>query len=131
MKDYEVPQDENILLEGGRKAVYALNERGEYALVPSSGWEAEAIVTSMAVDALKQQANEARARVLAGQSSPLEYHMFNQRMDLTILSQTTGIAKWRIRRHFRPSVFTRLSNSLTVRYAEALGLSVTELCKLD
>lgn len=131
MKDFEVPQDENILLEGGRKAVYALNEQGEYTLVPSNGWEAEEIVTSMAVDALKQQADQARARFFAGQSSPLEYHMFNQRMDLAILSQTTGIAKWRIRRHLRPTVFARLNHKLHLRYAEALGLTIAELGKVD
>jgi hypothetical protein len=52
-------------------------------------------------------------------------------MDLALLSQTTGLWRWRIRRHFRPQVFARLSLALRQRYADALGLSLEALGRID
>jgi len=131
MKKADVPQDKNIILDGVRKAVYALDEQGNYTMVPSDGWEAEEIVTTMAVDALKLQAKQAKERYLAGESSALEYHMYDKRMDLTLLSQTTGMAKWRIRRHLKPAVFAKLKPAMLARYAEALGMTAEGLKSVD
>jgi hypothetical protein len=52
-------------------------------------------------------------------------------MDLALLAQTTGLWRWRIRRHFRPQVFARLSPALRRRYADALGLSLEALGRID
>jgi len=131
MREREVPQEGNRSLAGHRKAVYAVADDGKLRLVPSRGWEVEEIVTRQAVEDLERRAEEARARVLAGESSPLEYHMYRARMDLELLSQTTGLWRWRVRRHFRAGVFARLSLSLRERYAEALGISVAALSRVD
>ncbi len=131
MRIGDVPQDGNAALSGERKAMYALDENGCYAIVPSTGWEVEEAVTLQAVEALKQQADAALARARAGLASPLEYHMARRRMDVAILAQFSGIARWRIRRHFRADVWTRLPQRLLVRYADALGISVAELQALD
>jgi hypothetical protein len=76
---------------------------------------------------LRDQAAAARARAKAGQSSPLEYWMYARRMDLPLLSQSTGIWQWRVRRHFRPEIFARLNDAFLSRYAEALGIRVEQL----
>ena len=131
MREREVPQEGNRSLAGHRKAVYAVADDGKLRLVPSRGWEVEEIVTRQAVEDLERRAEEARARVLAGQSSPLEYHMYRARMDLELLSQTTGLWRWRIRRHLRPAAFARLPPTLRRRYAEALGVSVEALGKAE
>jgi hypothetical protein len=131
MREREVPQEGNRSLAGHRKAVYAVAEDGKLRLVPSRGWEVEEIVTRQAVEDLERRAEEARARVLAGQSSPLEYHMYRARMDLELLSQTTGLWRWRVRRHLRPAAFARLPLALRRRYAEALGVSVEALGKAE
>ena len=131
MREREVPQEGNRSLAGHRKAVYAVADDGKLRLVPSRGWEVEEIVTRQAVEDLERRAEEARARVLAGQSSPLEYHMYRARMDLELLSQTTGLWRWRIRRHLRPAAFARLPLALRRRYAEALGVSVEALGKAE
>ena len=68
--------------------------------------------------------------VEAGRTSPLEFHMYDRRMDLALLGQTTGLWRWRIRRHFRPEIFARLKPALLARYADALGLSVDTLRRL-
>ena len=131
MREREVPQEANRSLAGHRKAVYAVADDGKLRLVPSRGWEVEEIVTRQAVEDLERRAEQARARVRAGESSPLEYHMYRARMDLALLSQTTGLWRWRVRRHFKPAVFARLPLALRQRYAEALGVSVEALGKTE
>lgn len=122
-----MPQEGNSTLAGHRKAVYAVAEDGKLRLVPSRGWEVEEIVTRQAVEDLARRAQEALARVRAGETSPLEYHMYRARMDVELLSQTTGLWRWRIRRHFNPAVFARLPLALRQRYATALGIPVETL----
>lgn len=123
----DVPQEDNVTLEGHRKAIYARDASGKIVVVGSTGWEVEEIVTLQAVEVLHQQALAALARARAGQASPLEYWMYARRMDLPLLAQATGIWKWRIRRHFRPEIFTRLDDAWLGRYAEALGIQLEQL----
>lgn len=131
MRERDVPQEGNATLAGHRKAVYAVGDDGRVRLVASRGWEVEEIVTRQAVQDLERLAREARERALAGLTSPLEVHMYRARMDLALLAQTTGLWRWRIRRHFRPRVFARLSPRLRRRYADALGLSPEALGRID
>jgi len=123
----QVPQETNPVLGGFRKAVYARDADGRIVAVESAGWEPEEIVTMQAVEVFRQQAEAARARALSGQASPLEAWMYHKRMDLATFAQVTGVWRWRIRRHFRPGVFARLSPRLLARYADALGISVDAL----
>lgn len=122
-----VPQEGNKNLGGHRKAVYAKDASGHIVAVASKGWEVEEIVTSQAVEEMHALAEKARQNVMDGSSSTLEYWMYARRMDLLLLSQSTGIWRWRIRRHLRPEIFARLSSDLLTRYAEALGLTVQQL----
>lgn len=126
----DVPQDGNATLGGHRKAVYARGADGRIVAVESAGWEAEEIVTLQAVDVFDAYAEAARARVEGGQSSPLEYWMYARRMDLATFAQSTGVWRWRIRRHFRPAVFARLAPTLLARYAAALGIAPDTLRRL-
>jgi len=131
MLDNEVPQEGNTTLGGHSKAVYARGADGKLHMVKSAGWEVEEIVTKQAVDDLNRLAADARQRVLAGQTSALEYHMHKARMDVPMLAQTTGLFQWRIRRHFRPDIFAGLSDALLARYAGVMGVSVEQLKKVD
>jgi hypothetical protein len=131
MRERDVPQEGNAILEGHRKAVYAVGEDGRLRIVASRGWAVEETVTQQAIDDLERRAREARARVLAGEASPLEYHMYRARMDPALLAQATGLWRWRVRRHLRPNVFARLSGGLRRRYARALGLEPAALDNVD
>ncbi|MBA3581697.1 MAG: hypothetical protein H0W44_04505 [Gammaproteobacteria bacterium] len=131
MRDQDVPQDANIALGGHRKAVYARGADGNIHIVSSSGWQAEEIVTLQAVDDFKEKAAAAKQACLQNTVSPLMFHMYKQRMDLVLLAQSTGLFQWRIKRHFQPRIFKKLSAALLQRYADALGISVTTLTALD
>jgi hypothetical protein len=122
-----VPQEGNSTLGVHRKAIYAKDADGKMIIVPSRGSEVDETVTMQAVERLKALAEEAKKRALAGTTSPLEYWMFARRMDVALLSQTSGVWQWRIRRHFQPQLFASISPRVLARYAEALGLPPTQL----
>ena len=125
-----VPQEGNATLDGHAKLMYARDAQGRVVTTRSRGWEAEEIVTSHAVDVLVEQAQAAKERVKAGQASPLEYWMYERRMDVALLSQTSGFWQWRVRRHLQPKHFATLTQKHLARYSEALGLPVSTLQSL-
>ena len=130
MKTGDVPQEGNATLAGLRKAVYARDADNRIVTVASAGWEVEEIVTQQAADIFSAYAAEAHARALRGERSPLEYWMYARRMDLATFAQSSGVWRWRIRRHFQPARFARLSAKLLDRYAHALGISRDTLSRL-
>jgi hypothetical protein len=127
MRQEEVPQEKNQTLDGNRKAVYAIGDDGQYTTVASDGWKAEEIVTSQAVEEFERLAKEALSRAKEGLVSLLEYHMYNNRMDLSLLSQTTGFFKWTIKRDFKPKNFEKMSTKRASAYASVLGIEIQEL----
>jgi len=126
----EVPQDRIPTYGGRRKLFYAVDRSGAYVAIPSSGWEAEAVATATALAEIERHKRDAWERATSGATSPLEYYMRCRRMDLALLSAATGFARWRIRRHFRPAVYRRLSDRTLARYADALGIEVGGLRSL-
>ena len=52
-------------------------------------------------------------------------------MDVELLSQITGLWRWRVRRHLKPAAFARLPPALKTRYAEALGITPEALEKVE
>lgn len=126
----DVPQDGNRTMGGHRRAMYARDADGRIVIVPSLGGEVDETVTLQALDLIHEMTNAARARVLAGESSPLEYWMYAQRLDLPQLSQVTGLWQWRIRRHLKPRHFAKLSAEILQRYADVMGITVEQLRKL-
>jgi hypothetical protein len=126
----DVPQDGTPTYDGGRKLVYAVREDGAYVAVPSTGWEAEGDATAAALAAIEVLRRDAWRRAQSGLTSPLEYYMCLRRMDLALLAKTTGLFRWRIRRHFRPEVYARLGDRVLERYADALGFPVATLREL-
>ncbi len=126
MKANEVPQDITYY-EGKKRACYALNDEGKYVIVPSSGWDVEAVVNGLAVDEMAASLEVTRQAVLAGSKSPLCYHMELRQMTPEILAKTAGIAKFRLKRHLRPEIFAKLKTSVLDRYAQALAVTRKEL----
>jgi hypothetical protein len=130
MKKAEVPQDNAHALGGKTKAIYATDETGNVKVTETSGWDIEEIVLDQALEELQRQTEDALTRVQNGETSPLEYYMYKQRMDLPMLAQATSQFQWRVRRHFKPNIFSRLSSKQLDLYAEVLDLSVEKLTEL-
>ena len=130
MDNSQVPQHNISTYADNKKAIYAVDENGDYTIVASSGWEVEEEATKQALVELERLANNAYDQVVSGEVSPLYFHMYNRRMDLQTLAQTTGLFKWRIKRHFKPMIFNKLSKKMLECYGDTLGISVEDLCTL-
>ncbi len=126
----KVPQDNNSIYRGAKRAIYATDVNGEYSVVASSGWEVEEEATQQAVAELVRLADEAYAACERGELSPLPFHMYDKRLDLLALSQATGLFQWRIKRHFKPAVFAKLPAKMLSRYGDVMGVSNDELKQL-
>ncbi len=125
-----VPQDNSSTYGEMKKAIYASDEDGNIRSIGSSGWDAEEIVTKLAIDELENSKLEAYKEVKAGKKSPLYYYMFEQRMDLSVLSQSTGFFKWSIKRDFKPEIFKNISQKRLLVYCDVLGKQLEEIKEL-
>jgi hypothetical protein len=127
MKTSEVPQDPIRTLRGEKKALYAVDDRGEYIRTSTRGWEAEEIVLTQVIDDFDEKARAAAARVRSGESSPIEYFMNKKWMDPLTLAQAMGLYRWQVKRHFKPAVFTKMDGRTLAEYARLFGVSVERL----
>ena len=128
MEKENVPQhDSNLSKKNLKELVYATDENGNYTTALSTGWEPKAIALSNAIDDIKERAEEARLRVQIGEISPICYYMELNKMDLTILAGYVEMWKWRVKRHFNPAIFAKLSDKILQKYADAFEISIAEL----
>lgn len=130
MNERDVPQDSSSTYQGQKKLIYAVDDRGHYHGVTSTGWEVESFATKMAVDDLQEQADLALQQAQRGEVSPLAYHMLRLRFDIGSLAQTTGFFQWQIKRHLTPKIFTDLSIRKLNIYCAVMKLSREELTAL-
>ncbi|MCG6535352.1 MAG: hypothetical protein L7F78_11825 [Syntrophales bacterium LBB04] len=127
MKISEVPQDDIKTLNGLKKALYAIDDRGCYAKTTTRGWEAEEIVLSQVIGDFVERAKEAASRVSNNETSPIEYFMYKNWKDASTLAQAMGLYHWQVKRHFKPSVFRRLDDQTLAEYARLFRIPLDSL----
>lgn len=128
MKKDEVPQDKSNLKSANIKELcYAVDDNGEYTTVSSSGWNPKTIALNQAIEDINKRTQEAKERVLNKKTSPIEYYMEYHKMDIAILSSYVGYWKWRVKRHFKPYVFEKLSQNQLQKYADVFDISIEQL----
>ena len=127
MKLDEVPQDHSPTYGGHSKVVYAVDAEGRYQRAQRSGGEPDAFATQVGVPELEAQKAEAEPAWKRGELSPLKCLMYRYRLDEPALAQISGLWQWRIRRHFRPAIYRRLSAAILALYAVAFVLPVEQL----
>lgn len=127
MRAQDVPQDKSSTYAGHKKVLYAQGASGVYQAVQSTGWDIEAAATRDAVAQFEHWAQMAYQQVKNGTKSPLYFHMYDCRMDLPLLCQLTGLWRLRVKRHFKPQVFGRLSHKLLRRYADAMDRPIAQI----
>jgi hypothetical protein len=127
MKISEVPQDDIKTMQGVKKALYAVDDQGEYTRTATRGWEAEEIVLTQVIDDFEEKARAAAARVRRSETSPIEYFMNKKWMDPLTLAQAMGLYRWQVRRHFKPAVFKKMDGRTLAEYARLFGISAERL----
>src|SRR5690606_2865012 len=128
MKANQVPQDQSSLSKKSLKELcYAVDEDGKYTTALSSGWEPKTVALDGSMQLIQQRIEQAKHLVVNGQASPIVYFMEKSKMDLSILASYVSMWKWRVKRHFNPKVFAKLSNRTLKKYADIFEISVEEL----
>lgn len=127
MKKNNIPQDNGSIND----LYYAVDEEGNYITATSTGWDPKKIALDNAVQEINERTAEARVRVLNGDTSPIEYYMELNRMDIGILSSYVGFWKWRVKRHFKPKHFTKMSLENLKKYADVFEVSVEKLKNIE
>lgn len=125
----EVPQDPKDFKEGDKlkKLMYAVDKDGKYTGINSAGWEAENFAMKQAWEAVDEELAEAKAKVVAGELSPIAYYMQKTLMDLPLLAQYVGKWQWQVKRHMKPAVFQKLDAAILQRYAATFNITIEEL----
>lgn len=128
MKKEEVPQDKGNLSKSNLKElIYATDEKGDYTTALSSGWEPKTIALSNSIDEINERIALAKKQVLNGEVSPIVYFMEVHKMDIGILASYVGLWKWRVKRHFKPTVFAKLNEAILRKYASTFDITLEEL----
>jgi hypothetical protein len=132
MKKDDVPQDDENLFEGKFKVVkYAVDDAGNYGTVGSVGWEPENTVLNQAWDEINKKVEAVKAKVEAGELSPISYHMEKNIMDIAMLGQYMDLSKRKVAAHMEPIGFNQLDEKTLSRYAEVFDITVGQLRKTE
>jgi hypothetical protein len=130
MKKQEVPQDEGLSEGLFEDICYALDENGNYTVVPTTGWQPKTDAMLQAWEVIHEKVEQVRQLVLAGELSPIAYLMEKNLMDVKLLADYMELPKRKVRKHLKPDQFNKLDNKILMRYAETFGISVEMLRKL-
>lgn len=127
MNKNEIPQDESALKGWTREVFYAKNNEGKYEQGLSTGWSVKKAALDSAWEEVNKNIEEAHQKVKNNTASPIFYYMELRLMDVSVLSQYVGFWKWRVKRHFKPTVFKKLSNKVLQKYADVFEIEIEQL----
>jgi len=130
MKKEEIPQDPGALNRLTKELSYAVDDKGNYTTALSAGWEVKNTALDVAWTDVEKRINDAKQKVLNGETSPLLYYMELKLMDPAIVASYTGFWKWQIKKHMKPGVFKKLSENKLKKYADVFEVTVDELKNL-
>lgn len=132
MKKQDLPQDESNLKSANMTEVlYVTDDNNNYTTANSIGWEAKKAALEESLALINERIEEAKQNVANHRVSPIMYFMELNKMDISVLSAYVGMWQWRVKRHTKPAVFKKLSDSTLKKYADTFGISVDELKNFD
>lgn len=126
MDKIQVPQEENKTLDGIKKVMYAKDEEGAFQKI-NYGSSVEEFATQTAVEEFDFLKQESLKNIKKEISSPIEYFMYENRMDLPTLASVVGMFQFRVKRHLRMDIFKKMNDKLLSKYAEALNIKLEDL----
>ena len=123
MKDSEVPQDKSSFTD----LYYVVDKDGNYVTKKSSGWNAKNMALGESLDLIDERVKEIKKKVLDKEISPIVYYMELNRMDISVLAAYYEKWQWQVKRHFKPSVFVKLSDKSLEKYAKIFSITIDQL----
>lgn len=132
MKKQDLPQDESNLQSANMTEVlYVTDENDNYTTANSIGWDAKKAALEESMELIHERIEEAKQNVANNIVSPIIYFMELNKMDLQVLAAYVEKWQWTVKRHAKPNIFKKLSDSTLKKYADAFGISVDELKNYD
>jgi len=133
MRVSEVPKDDANVLEGKTSFVqYAVDNNGNYVQEKSPGFEPQNVALEQAWDEVHEKTQEALQEVIQNKKSPIYFFMHREMMDISLLAEYMDFWKWKVKRHLKPSNFSKLNKELLEKYAEIFRLEdVNDLENFD
>lgn len=132
MKKDKIPQDKSTLQSANMTEVlYVTDENDNYTTANSIGWEAKKAALEESMALITERIEQARKDVAAELVSPIIYFMELNKMDFAVLAGYVNFWKWTVKRHCKPKVFKKLSDSVLKKYADAFSISAEELKNFD
>ncbi len=126
----EVPKEPNSTLDGIQKVMYAKDDDGTFKRV-NYGSSIEEFATQTAVNEYELLKLECLEKIKQGISSPIEYYMYENRMDLPTLCSAVGMFGFRVKRHLKMPIFRKMNDKLLSKYADVFGITIQDLKKMD
>jgi hypothetical protein len=114
-----------------RELFYFYEEGGDFEKRVGYHPNQDRVILQQAWDLFRERIEDARKKVLAGETSPVVYYMEKNLLDPMNLSMIAGIAIWRVKRHFKPNVFKRLGEKVLDKYARAFNISREQLINIE
>ncbi|MCX6284781.1 MAG: hypothetical protein NTW31_11175, partial [Bacteroidetes bacterium] len=93
-----------------RELFYSYDEQGNFGKTVGYHGEPDRLVLQQSWDLFNDRTEEARQKVLAGTASPIVYYMEKILADPLGLSMMAGVSFWKVKLHFKPFFFKRLSD---------------------
>ena len=114
-----------------RELSYSYGDNSKFEKTVGFHGESDRLILQQAWDLFNERIEDARQRVLAGNASPVVYYMEKNLLDPMNLSMMAGISLWRVKWHFKPGVFKRLSEKTLQKYATAFNITPDQLKKVE
>ncbi|MCD0454695.1 MULTISPECIES: hypothetical protein [Chryseobacterium] len=128
MKKQDLPQDESNLQSANMTEVlYVTDENDNYTTANSIGWDAKKAALEESMELINERIEEAKQNVANNLVSPIVYFMELNKMDVQVLAAYVNMWQWTVKRHAKPKIFKKLSDSTLKKYADAFEISVEEL----
>ncbi|MDC9723572.1 MAG: hypothetical protein PSN34_12495 [Urechidicola sp.] len=132
MKKSDIPQDRGSDDPSNfNELYYATDTEGNYVTGKSTGWDPKKIALDNAIEEIQERAEKAKQRVLNKETSPIEYYMELNKMDIPILASYVGFWSWRVKRHLKVKVFHKLSEKKLKKYADLFEISINQLKDIE
>jgi hypothetical protein len=127
MEQKDIPQDPSLLDNFTTEVCYVTDESGKYTTTNSRGWEVKSNALNITWEEIEIRLKAASENVKNKKASPLLYYIEKKIMDIALVSSYTGYWKWQVRRHLKPNVFNKMSNTKLQKYADLFEVSINEL----
>ncbi|MCD4759129.1 MAG: hypothetical protein K8R39_12725 [Arcobacteraceae bacterium] len=126
MKQIKIPNEENSTLDGHQKVMYAPNENGKFQTF-NYGSNIEEYATKLAVEEYKILQKECLENIKNNISSPIEYYMYKNRMDIPTLASVVGFFQFKVKRHLKAKYFRKLNDKILQKYSDIFGITINDL----